>query len=48
MKWKPLKYLNLGLSYQYFNVDVDVEDTRLHWAIDYQYDGPMLTIGTQF
>jgi hypothetical protein len=48
MKWKPLKYLNLGLSYQYFDVDVDVEETRLHWAIDYQYDGPMLTIGTQF
>ena len=48
LQWKPLKYLNLGLSYQYFNVDVDVEDTRLHWAIDYEYYGPMLTIGTQF
>ena len=45
---KPLKYLNVGLLYQYFNVDVDVDDTRLHWVIDYEYYGPMLTIGTQF
>lgn len=48
VKWKPVKYFNVGLLYQYFKVDVEVEGTRLNWAVDYEYYGPTLYVGTQF
>ena len=48
VRWKPVDYLSFGLMYQFFEVDVDVDQSRLHWAIDYQYDGPALYVGTRF
>ncbi len=48
VRWKPVDYLSFSLAYQYFDVDVDIDGSRLNWAIDYQYDGPALSVGTQF
>jgi len=48
VRWMPVEYLSFGLTYQFFEVDVGVEGSRLGWALDYQYDGPTLYVGTQF
>lgn len=48
LRWKPIERLSLSLVYTYFDVDVDVEGSRLNWAVDYHYDGPSILIGAHF
>jgi len=48
LRWKPSERLSLSLVYKYFDVDVDVEESRLNWAVDYHYDGPCILIGAHF
>jgi len=48
VKWQLLKHFHLGLSYQYFTVDVKTEKEARQSTIDYTYNGPLLYMGTSF
>jgi len=39
--WQPNKWLGLGLGYNQFTVDVDVEKDSFNGSLDWEYSGPM-------
>jgi hypothetical protein len=40
--WQPRKYLGIGLGYDSFNVEVDVEKPRFTGTMDWTYEGPQV------
>ncbi len=46
--WQVSKHFNVGLGYNLFDVDAATEKERRTTDIDYQYDGPILFVGTKF
>ena len=48
VRWQLLKHFNLGLVYQWFEVDVKTERERRRLDLNYTYDGPVLYMGTSF
>lgn len=46
--WQPGKWLGVGLGYNQFNVDVDVEKERFDGSLDWTYRGPMLFYSATF
>ena len=48
LRWKPIERFSLSLVYKYFDVDADVEASRLNWAVDYRYHGPGVFIAAHF
>ena len=46
--WQAFKHFNVGLGYNWFDVDVMTEKEVRVLDIDYQYKGPLLFIGTKF
>jgi hypothetical protein len=48
LTWQPSKWVGLGLGYDLFKVDVDVEKDKFNGSLNWQYDGPMLFYSIAF
>jgi hypothetical protein len=48
LTWQPRKWLGLGLGYNVFRVDVDVDKQNFKGSLDWQYDGPMISYNAMF
>lgn len=46
--WQPRKWLGVGLGYNRFKVDVDVEKDRFDGSLDWTYSGPMVFYSASF
>jgi hypothetical protein len=48
LTWQPKKWLGLGIGYNRFAVDVDVDKTDFAGSLDWSYDGPMIQYSAVF
>ena len=48
LNWQPSKWLGVGLGYDMFKIDVDVEKDKFNGSLDWKYDGPMLFYSISF
>lgn len=46
--WQPKPWLGVGLGYNQFNVDVDVEQNRFDGSLDWTYKGPVIFYSASF
>ena len=46
--WQPKKWLGIGLGYNRFSMDVDVDSDRFNGSLDWSYQGPMLSYSAVF
>jgi len=46
--WQPKKWLGIGLGYNLFSIDVDVDADRFNGSLDWTYSGPMLFYSASF
>ena len=46
--WQPKTWLGIGLGYNQFSVDDDVEKDRFNGSLDWTYKGPMLFYSASF
>ena len=46
--WQPKKWLGIGVGYNRFAVDVDVDSDRFNGSLDWTYEGPMLSYSAVF
>jgi hypothetical protein len=46
--WQPKKWLGIGLGYNRFSVDVDVDKTDFDGSLDWTYSGPMVFYSASF
>ena len=46
--WQPKKWLGIGLGYNRFSMDVDVERDKFDGSLDWTYSGPMLFYSASF
>jgi hypothetical protein len=48
LTWQPKKWLGLGVGYNRFAVDVDVDKTDFSGSLDWAYEGPMIQYSAVF
>jgi hypothetical protein len=48
LMWQPKTWLGLGIGYDRFAVDVDVEKDRFDGSLDWTYEGPMIFYSASF
>jgi hypothetical protein len=48
LTWQPKSWLGLGIGYNGFKVDVDVEKDRFDGSLDWTYNGPMIFYSASF
>jgi hypothetical protein len=48
LTWQPKSWVGVGIAYNYFGVDVDVDKQRFHGNLDWIYDGPMIFYNVSF
>ena len=46
--WQPKKWLGIGLGYNRFSVDVDVDKNDFNGSLDWTYSGPMIFYSASF
>jgi hypothetical protein len=46
--WQPKKWVGIGLGYDSFNVDVDIDKDSFHGSLDWTYEGPQLFYNVSF
>jgi hypothetical protein len=46
--WQPKTWLGIGIGYNQFTVDVDVEKDKFNGSLDWTYEGPMLFYSASF
>jgi len=46
--WQPKKWLGIGLGYNRFSIDVDVDASNFDGSLDWTYSGPMLFYSASF
>ena len=46
--WQPKKWLGIGLGYNRFSIDVDVEKDKFDGSLDWTYSGPMIFYSASF
>jgi hypothetical protein len=46
--WQPSKYVGIGLGYDSFTIDVDVEKDRFTGSMDWTYEGPQAFFNVSF
>lgn len=46
--WQPRKYLGVGIGYNAFSVNVDVEKDRFNGSLDWGYRGPQIYYSASF
>jgi hypothetical protein len=48
LTWQPKAWLGLGIGYNHFKVDVDVEKDSFDGSLDWTYNGPMIFYSASF
>jgi len=48
LNWQPKTWLGLGIGYNQFSVDVDVEKDSFNGSLDWTYEGPMIFYSASF
>jgi hypothetical protein len=48
LTWQPKKWLGVGIGYDRFSVDVDVDKERFSGSLDWTYSGPMIFYSAAF
>ncbi len=48
LTWQPRKWAGIGLGYDRFKVNVDVDKSNFHGSLDWSYDGPMIFYNASF
>ncbi|HEX6572636.1 MAG TPA: hypothetical protein VF055_11485 [Steroidobacteraceae bacterium] len=48
LTWQPKSWLGVGIGYNSFKIDVDVEKDRFNGSLDWTYDGPMIFYSASF
>jgi len=48
VNWQPYKWLGIGLGYNQFGVDVDIDKGSFNGSLDWTYRGPMLYYSAVF
>jgi len=48
LNWQPKTWLGIGIGYNQFSVDVDVEKNSFDGSLDWTYEGPMLFYSASF
>ncbi|HEX5650608.1 MAG TPA: hypothetical protein VFX69_13205 [Steroidobacteraceae bacterium] len=48
LTWQPKSWLGVGIGYNSFKIDVDVEKDRFDGSLDWTYDGPMIFYSASF
>jgi hypothetical protein len=48
VNWQPKTWLGIGIGYNQFTVDVDVEKDRFDGSLDWTYEGPMIFYSASF
>jgi len=48
VNWQPKTWLGIGIGYNQFTVDVDVEKNRFDGSLDWTYEGPMIFYSASF
>ncbi len=48
LTWQPRKWVGLGVGYERFTVDVDVNKSNFDGSLDWTYDGPMIFYSVSF
>ena len=46
--WQPRKWGGIGIGYNRFDIDVDVERDRYHGKLEWVYDGPQIFYSVSF
>jgi len=46
--WQPKKYIGVGIGYDSFNIDVDVNKPRFDGSMDWTYSGPQAFFNVSF
>lgn len=46
--WQPKKAFGLGVGYDYFNIDVDVDGSKFKGSMDWTYSGPQIFLNFTF
>jgi hypothetical protein len=46
--WQPKPWLGIGIGYNQFGVDIDVDADRFNGSLDWKYKGPMLFYSAVF
>ena len=46
--WQPRKWLGVGLGYNRFTLDVDVDKDDFNGSLDWTYSGPMIFYSASF
>jgi hypothetical protein len=46
--WQPTALLGIGVGYDYFQVDLDIERPRFNGSMDWIYSGPQLFVSVSF
>jgi len=46
--WQPKPWVGIGLGYDYFKVNVDVDKKDFNGSLDWKYDGPMIFYNASF
>ncbi len=46
--WQPKKYIGVGVGFDSFNIDVDVEKDRMTGSTDWTYSGPQVFLNVSF
>jgi hypothetical protein len=48
LTWQPRSWVGVGIGYNVFKVDVDVDTSGFKGALDWKYDGPMIFYSVMF
>lgn len=48
LNWQPKSWLGIGVGYDRFSVDVDVDSDNFRGTMDWQYQGPMIFYSVSF
>ena len=48
LTWQPRSWVGVGIGYNVFKVDVDVDTSGFKGALDWKYDGPMIFYSVVF
>jgi hypothetical protein len=46
--WQPSDWVGIGIGFNRFDIDVDVERSQMHGELDWAYDGPQIFYNVSF
>jgi hypothetical protein len=46
--WQPSDWVGIGIGFNRFDIDVDVERSRMHGSLEWVYDGPQIYYNVSF